>query len=70
LTFVQPDDYDKIDQEDQLEMPEVIECLKTNTPITVKNLTKGLTFLANYILTTRQKEILMKGGMLNFIKSK
>jgi len=70
LTFVQPDDYDKIDQEDQLEMPELIECLKTNTPITVKNLTKGLTFLANYILTTRQKEILMKGGMLNFIKSK
>ena len=70
LNFKDEKDYDGIDQADELEIPEIKETLKTGKNLIVKNITKGTEFEATYDLSDRQKEILLAGGTLSFIKKK
>jgi len=77
LEFVNPADYDKIDQNDEIEIPNVREqltaCVKEGKPIkvTVKK-PSGETFEIETTvnITPRQYELLMAGGLLNYIKNK
>jgi aconitate hydratase len=70
LTFKTESDYDHIDSGDELEIPEIRKMLLENKPLIVKNLTKGIQFEVIYELSERQKNILLAGGMLPFIKNK
>jgi aconitate hydratase len=70
LTFKTEEDYDKIDQGDKLEIPNIRKRIQNNEPVIVKNLTKETEFEVNYELSTRQKNILVAGGMLAYIKNK
>jgi aconitate hydratase len=70
LTFKTESDYDHIDSGDELEIPEIRKMLLENKPLIVKNLTKGIQFEVIYELSERQKNILLAGGMLSFIKNK
>lgn len=65
LTFLSAGDYEKIGQGDRLELPQVRERLLGGQPLQVKNLTRGEAFEVRYQLTSRQKEILLAGGLLN-----
>ncbi|MCF7913323.1 MAG: aconitate hydratase [Candidatus Cloacimonetes bacterium] len=68
LNFKDQDDYDKIDQGDALEISDIKAALVNNQNLIVKNLTKGLEFKATYILSDRQKEILIAGGTLAYMR--
>jgi len=68
FTFSDPDDYEKIDQDDQLEIPDVKACLKENRPISIRNITKNCEIELQYTFTERQKNILFAGGLLNYTK--
>ena len=70
LTFKTEEDYDKIDQGDKLEIPNIRKRIENNEPVIVKNLTKETEFEVNYELSTRQKNIIVAGGMLAYIKNK
>jgi aconitate hydratase len=70
LTLKNEKDYDKIEQGDELEIPNVKKLLKDNKPIMVKNKTKGTEFPVEYALSDRQKQIVLAGGTLNFIGKK
>ena len=70
LTFKTESDYDQIDSGDELEIPDIRKVLSENKPLIVKNLTKGKQFEVNYELSERQKNILLAGGMLSYIKNK
>jgi len=70
LTFKTEEDYDKIDQGDRLEIPNIRKRIQNNEPVIVKNLTKETEFEVNYELSTRQKNIIVAGGMLAYIKNK
>jgi len=70
LTFANKDDYNLLDQGDELEIRGVIEALKENKPLTLVNKTKGRTIPLAYTLSLREREILIKGGLLNYIKSR
>ncbi|HSQ53312.1 MAG TPA: aconitate hydratase [Acidobacteriota bacterium] len=70
LTFKTESDYDQIDSGDELEIPEIRKVLLENKPLIAKNLTKGKQFEVNYELSERQKNILLAGGMLSYIKNK
>ncbi len=70
LTFKTEEDYDKIDQGDKLEIPNIRKRIQNNEPVIVKNLTKETEFEVNYELSTRQKNIIVAGGMLAYIKNK
>jgi len=68
LIFVSEQDYQKIDSEDKIEIKNVRQQLYSKE-IVVNNLTKGESFKVTHDLTPRLIEILIKGGLLNFIKT-
>ncbi len=66
LLFVDPADYDKIDQGDELAVPGLLKAVESGDPtVTVQNRTKGTTFQCSLPLTTRERKILAVGGKLN-----
>jgi aconitate hydratase len=70
LTFKKESDYDQIDSGDEIQIPNIREVISKNEPLIVKNLTKGKDFEVNYELSERQRNILLAGGMLSYIKNK
>ncbi|KUK10318.1 MAG: Aconitate hydratase [Clostridia bacterium 41_269] len=69
LTFISEEDYQNLEQGDELTIENIKEQLYSKK-ITVKNLTKGYSFEVTHDLTPRLIEIILKGGLLNYIKSK
>ncbi len=69
LTFKAEADYDRIDQNDELEIKNVAEQIKSGSEITVTNKTKGFDFTVVLSVSQRQKEMLYAGGLLNFTKN-
>jgi aconitate hydratase len=63
--FANPADYDRIDPEDVLEIPDFLESLKAADTLNVHNRTKKFTFSCRLELSPRQRAILAAGGQLN-----
>jgi aconitate hydratase len=70
LNFKNEKDYDTIDQGDELEIPNIKSILKDGKNLIVKNKTKGTEFEVTYNLSDRQKNVLLAGGTLAFMKDK
>lgn len=68
LTFADAKDYDSLNLGDTLEITNVIDCLKNNRDLTATVASTGKQVKLTYSLTPRQKELLMAGGLLNWIK--
>jgi len=68
LTFVDRNDYAKIDQGDVLEISNVREAIQQGKEIQVVNKTKNQTYVLTHTLSPRQIEILLLGGMINYYK--
>ena len=68
LEFRDEADYDRIEQSDDLLLPKIKEELEAGTDVTLQNLTKGLTFRLRAVLTDRQREMVLAGGLLNYAK--
>ena len=70
LTFENPADYDKIEQGDELNAPNILKELDERKPITFINKTKGnAEYKFKYNLTDRQVKIIKEGGLLNETKA-
>ncbi len=65
LTFANPDDYDRVEQGDELEMTGLIEALDTGKA-TLKNLTSGAEIELVCQFSQRQKDMLLAGGLLKY----
>ncbi len=70
LTFKNEQDYTKIDQGDDLEIPDVKHAIEKGGTLKVKNKTKGVEFEVTYNLSDRQREIILAGGTLAYMKTK
>jgi aconitate hydratase len=68
LTFDNPADYDKIEKGDNLSFSRAGEILKNGGKFNILIAGKGVKIKTKYVLTARQKEILLSGGLLNWIK--
>ena len=66
MTFENPEDYDKLDQNAKLTISGIVEGM-TNGKLTVTT-DNGLSFTVNCDLTQRQQAILLAGGLLNYTK--
>ena len=66
--FDNPDDIEKLDQGDKLLIEKVHDIIKGNGKAIVKNTTKGTEFKVSAALSDRQKDVILAGGMLNYIK--
>lgn len=68
LTFVNPDDYDKIAQGDELVIKDVKAKIEKDEPIVVTNVTKGVEIPVDCDLTDRTKAIIIAGGLLDYTR--
>jgi len=68
LTFINEADYDALEQGDLWEIRQVRETLPQSDTLTVHNLTKGTTFQVRHRLTPRQVQIVLAGGLLNWVR--
>jgi aconitate hydratase len=68
LVFVNESDYDAVDQMDELELPDIRKAIKENRRIFVNNLTKGTKFEVKAMLSDRQREIVLAGGLLDYTR--
>ena len=69
MTFANESDYDRIGENDELQIKDVIEQIKTSNTIKVTNVTKGFDFECTVNFSDRQKEMLYAGGLLNYTKN-
>ncbi|KYK36428.1 MAG: aconitate hydratase [Theionarchaea archaeon] len=70
LTFKNDKDYDAIEQGDKIEIPHIKTLIEQGGTLTVKNKTKGTEFEVEYTLSNRQREIILAGGTLAYMKAK
>jgi len=68
LTFADPADYDRVNQDDELVISGVRGRLEDSAVLTVKNVTQSTTFEVRHDLSARQISIVLAGGMLNYTK--
>ena len=60
-------DYERLGEGDMLEFESTREAL-TQRDVRVRNATKGYDFIARHQLTPRQVEVLLRGGLLNYVR--
>lgn len=66
LQFDREADYDSIDQMDDLSFPNIRAELEKGCTVTMKDLTKGIEIKLTAVLTPRQREMVLAGGLLNY----
>jgi aconitate hydratase len=69
FTFAAGGDYEKIDQGDVLEFPDVKKCIANGEEVVIRNVSKNIEIPLRYNLTDRQKQIIFAGGLLNYTKN-
>jgi aconitate hydratase len=69
LTFVNPEDYDRIRPEDVLHFERAVEALRHGRTITVRNTTQDAFFTAEHELSARQLDAVLAGGLINVVRA-
>jgi aconitate hydratase len=64
LTFADPADYDTVERDDVLRLDGLRVSLAAGAPITVRNARTGTSFKTTCVLTPRERDILLAGGVL------
>ena len=68
FTFANPDDYDKIDTDDTLALPDIRRRIENGESVVLENLTKGEKYELAYDYSERQTAMILDGGLLNYTK--
>lgn len=69
LLFVNPSDYGNIEMMDELVVENIAEQIRSRK-VTVKNMTKNVSFEAKVDLTDRETDIIIAGGQLRYVANK
>lgn len=67
MLFADPADYDKLDQEDELEINGLLDQMPSRV-IEIKDVTKNFTFKAKLDLSDSELEVIMAGGQLRHLQ--
>ncbi|MBE6754840.1 MAG: aconitate hydratase [Ruminococcaceae bacterium] len=70
FTFANADDYDKIEQGDELAIENIRDSISGKKDITLKNLTKNEEYPLSYEFSERQTDMILAGGLLNYTREK
>ncbi|MBR6634985.1 MAG: aconitate hydratase, partial [Clostridia bacterium] len=68
FTFKNSDDYDRIDQNDVLCLPDVRAEISENKEVKLINKTKNEEYTLCYELSDRQRDMILAGGLLNYTR--
>jgi aconitate hydratase len=66
LTFADDADYDRLTNGDELVVENIYKAIEADI-VTVQNKTQGYSFQTKCSLTNRQREIVLSGGLLNYV---
>ena len=67
MLFENPEDYDRIEQGDELEITDLLDRIPTRT-VEVKDVTRDFTFKTRLDLTDNEVEVVLCGGQLRYLK--
>lgn len=70
LTLLNPNDYDNLEQGNDLILPDIRKAIQEDLPIDIFNKTKQIKISVSCELSKRNREILLAGGLLNYLKQK
>ncbi len=68
IEFADPSDYNNIKQGDEIEIESLLEAVKDKDEVTVVNKGNGSEFAGKLNLSSRDREILLASGLLNYTK--
>lgn len=68
LVFLKEEDYESIQIHDRLSIPDVREQIRSEQPVLVVNETQGRRFMTNLTIPRREREVLLAGGLLNYVR--
>jgi aconitate hydratase len=69
-TFVNEADYDRLQQGDRVEVPDLRARIAAGKDLELRVPAKDVTVALRCELGPREREIILAGGMLNFVKAK
>ena len=67
---ISPNVYDSLDQDAGIELPSLAREVRESKEITFRDIKAGRTHRAEHGLTDRQRDIILAGGLLNYVRSK
>jgi aconitate hydratase len=70
LTFVNPEDYDRIVEGDLLALPAIRQAIRDGGQAELVNQTKGETYIVEHDLSERQVEVVLVGGQINIFRKR
>jgi aconitate hydratase len=70
LTFKDPDEFSKIEQGDHLRISSLRSVLERDDLLKIENVTQKRMFEVSHGLSSREREILLAGGLLNYIRNR
>ena len=68
LTFLDPDDFVKIDQDDVISVSNLRSVIQNGKKVSLVNETKNETYETEHVLSERQVEIILIGSLINLVK--
>ncbi|TFW29322.1 aconitate hydratase [Massilia horti] len=68
LYFLEPSEYDAIEQGDVLRLSGLRHALEHGHELTVENLTRKQQFRMRHVMSPRQVQLILEGGLINWIK--
>jgi aconitate hydratase len=69
LRFADTADYEKIQKGDELMIDEIYKTIQS-PQVTVRNITNGTSFMVLNETTPREREVILRGGLLNYTTSR
>ena len=69
LEFTDREDYEAIEQGDELELPDVRAEMQEGSEVTVRNATQETEFTAEHTLSPRQVDVVLQGGLIEDYKN-
>ena len=70
LTLEDEAEYNRIEQGDLLKLTDLHEQIRTGSPIRIENRTKNRTFKVKQQLSSRQIDVLLSGGVINWVRER
>jgi aconitate hydratase len=70
LTFVDPADWEKINQNDALILSDLREAIRRGNQVKVLNKTKSETYVTEHVMTARQVDMVLAGSLINLMRER
>jgi aconitate hydratase len=70
IEFADPADYNRIDEDNELAIDDLLDAIKSKDEVKIVNRTKSLEFVGKLQFSKRDRDILLAGGLLSYTRRK